>query len=77
MEVILYIFLAATCVGFVLLYRDYRKHKAPLKAVDPFVKYSFLHHVRLVSLPLMKYRLSFQIEHKNSKPASNQKFRRF
>jgi hypothetical protein len=44
------------------LYRDYRRHKKPLKSLDPKVKYSFWHHLHVVSLPVIKYRLSINID---------------
>lgn len=44
------------------LYIDYRRHKAPLVAVDPQVHYSFAHHLRVVTLPLFRYRLQIRIQ---------------
>lgn len=44
------------------LYRDYRKHKKPLQKLDPKVNYSFWHHLHVVSLPLIKYRLSINVD---------------
>ncbi|MCX6729815.1 MAG: YncE family protein [Candidatus Saccharibacteria bacterium] len=40
------------------LYIDFRAHKKPLRAEDPDVKYTFLHHIRLVSMPRLKYRVA-------------------
>ena len=40
------------------LYFDYRAHKKPLRAEDPHVKYTFLHHIRVVSMPRLKYRVA-------------------
>jgi hypothetical protein len=40
------------------LYIDYRAHKKPLRAEDPNVKYTFLHHIRVVSMPRLKYRVA-------------------
>ena len=40
------------------LYIDFRAHKKPLRAIDPYVKYTFLHHIRLVSMPRLKYRVA-------------------
>jgi len=40
------------------LYIDFRAHKKPLRAIDPDVKYTFLHHIRLVSMPRLKYRVA-------------------
>lgn len=55
-------------IGIVLLmittwlYFDYRRHKKPLKNVDPKIKYSFWHHLHVVSFPLVKYRLSINVD---------------
>jgi hypothetical protein len=43
------------------LYLDYRAHKKPLKAEDPHVKYTFLHHIRVVSMPRFKYRVAVTV----------------
>lgn len=43
-------------LGYV--FYDYRKHKKPLIAIDPSVKYTFGHHLKVVSIPLLKYRMS-------------------
>jgi hypothetical protein len=43
------------------LYLDYRAHKKPLKAEDPHVKYTFLHHIRVVSMPRLKYRVAVTV----------------
>ena len=40
------------------LYLDFRAHKKPLRAEDPHVKYTFLHHIRVVSMPRLKYRVA-------------------
>jgi len=40
------------------LYIDFRAHKKPLRAEDPHVKYTFLHHIRVVSMPRLKYRVA-------------------
>jgi len=40
------------------LYFDYKAHKKPLRAEDPHVKYTFLHHIRVVSMPRLKYRVA-------------------
>ena len=40
------------------LYIDFRAHRKPLRAIDPYVKYTFLHHIRLVSMPRLKYRVA-------------------
>jgi len=43
------------------LYLDYRAHKKPLRAADPHVKYTFLHHIRVVSMPRLKYRVAVTV----------------
>ncbi len=48
------------------VYYDYRKHKKPLVAEDANVHYTLLHHVKVVTIPLLKYRLSFQFESRQS-----------
>lgn len=50
--------IVATC-GYIVY--DYRKHKAVLVAIDPHVRYSLPHHMKLVSLPLFKYRISLSL----------------
>ena len=40
----------------VYVFIDYRQHIEPLKREDPHVRYSPMHHVRVVTLPLVKYR---------------------
>lgn len=49
----------------VWLKADYNRHKKPLLAIDPNVKYTFWHHVKVVSIPLMSYRITFMIQKKN------------
>jgi predicted ABC-type sugar transport system permease subunit len=44
------------------IYVDYRKHKKPLTAIDPYVNYTFMHHVKVVSIPMFRYRLRFSVE---------------
>lgn len=63
---------AILLVSLALLYRDYRRHKRPLAAIDPNVHYTFAHHIRVVSIPLARYRLTFKIEkkHNNITPVS-------
>jgi hypothetical protein len=50
-------------------YYDYRKHKKPLVAIDPNAKntYTYRHHVMTVSIPLLKYRLSFKLQRQPDK----------
>lgn len=42
------------------MYMDYRKHKAPLKEIDPMVDYTFIHHIRVVNVPIFRYRLQMR-----------------
>lgn len=48
-----------------LVYADYRRHKKPLMAIDSNVSYTFMHHIRVVTVPLFKYRLSIKISKVN------------
>ena len=50
--------------GSVFTYYDYRRHKQPLLAVDDSVQYSYFHHLKVVSLPVMKYRFSVGLDRK-------------
>lgn len=36
---------------------DYRRHRRPLKEIDPQVHYSHIHHVQVVVLPMAKFRV--------------------
>lgn len=60
--------ISATLLACLLLgslafaYRDYRKHRAPLKAIDPHASYSFAHHIKVVTVPLLKYRMRIQLQ---------------
>ena len=49
--------------SFAFVYYDYRRHKAPLKTIDPAVHYTLGHHIKVVTLPILKYRLSIQVVH--------------
>lgn len=44
------------------IYYDYRRHKKPLLIEDPNVHYSLMHHVKVVTLPIMRYRLSIAVQ---------------
>lgn len=44
------------------MYLDYRKHKRPLRAIDPNVKYTFIHHIKVVSVPTLQYRVKYAAE---------------
>ena len=50
---------------FVYLRVDYRRHKKPLVMIDPNVKYTFWHHVRIVTIPIFSYRIRFMIQKKD------------
>ncbi len=45
---------------FAYTYWDYRRHKQPLVADNPDAQhtYTYLHHVRVVTIPLLKYRVN-------------------
>ncbi len=45
----------------IVIYRDYRKHKQPLTAIDPSVSYTFGHHLKVVTIPLLRYRIHIQV----------------
>ena len=72
---------AAVPIGITLLvitiytYVDYRRHKKPLAAVNPKVNYSFWHHIHMVSLPLLRYRLSINVDRRL--PNQSDKIRRY
>jgi hypothetical protein len=50
----------------VLLYvlYDYHRHKKPLVEADPNTHYTLSHHIRLVTLPLLRYRLQLKFKKK-------------
>lgn len=48
-------------LAIALIYRDYLRHRKPLQNIDPDVRYTFAHHVKIVTLPLLKYRLQIKI----------------
>lgn len=58
------IILTALSVGVVMVlvvasvHLDYRRHKRPLTEIDPSVVYSFWHHLRVVTIPRLRYRLA-------------------
>ncbi len=41
---------------------DYRNHKQPLLAEDPGVSYSYFHHLKVVAIPLAKYRIKVSVD---------------
>ncbi len=58
----------------IAVYLDYRRHKAPLLALDisknkELAKhYTFWHHIKVVTLPVMRYRVTFIVEKKLISP---------
>ncbi len=42
-------------------YIDYKRHKRPLKQANKKVNYTFWHHLKVVSFPLLRYRLSINV----------------
>lgn len=61
------VILFVVLVLFLGLFVQYRKHKKPLLAIDPNVHYSLTHHVKMVTLPTLRYRFSSMFAKK--KPA--------
>lgn len=51
---------------YLMTYSDYKSHKRPLQQADPSLasSYTYLHHLRVVVLPLTKYRLSITVDKK-------------
>lgn len=58
-------------ITVVWLKADYSRHKRPLQEIDPNVNYTFWHHIRVVTIPLLSYRVSFYISKKDNNPPSN------
>jgi hypothetical protein len=62
----------AVIIGFILIaiasytYIDYKRHKKPLISIEPELakQYTYTHHLRVVTIPLFKYRLSIKLEKK-------------
>ncbi len=50
-------------VGAIYTYVDYLKHKKPLVQMDPQQanNYTYLHHLKVVSMPLLSYRLNITV----------------
>lgn len=65
-------------VGFVMLavvvytYNDYRKHKKPLTEIEPTLakQYTYWHHLKVVTVPLLRYRLQIRVEKRHSLPST-------
>jgi hypothetical protein len=58
-----FVLILASILGYFIyefmgLYIDYLLHRKPLLAVDPDVHYPLRHHVKQVTLPLIRYRTS-------------------
>ncbi len=54
-------------ISLILIWRDYRRHKKPLMQVNPQVKYSMPHHIKVVVIPLVKYRLSLRLSRQDDR----------
>ncbi len=50
----------------VYIYIDYRRHKKPLTEEDSTIPYTFGHHIKIVTLPLLRYRLSITVLRRNN-----------
>lgn len=49
--------IVASFFGLALyLFIDYRQHRVPLKRAAQGVRYGFLHHIKVVNIPLLKYK---------------------
>ena len=64
-SIITFILLATFTFTTFYLYIDYRKHKKPLTAIDPEIHYTFMHHVKMVNLPMLKYRITSKFHKKH------------
>ena len=67
------VLLALLLLLFIYTYADYRKHRKPLVEADPSIgdRYTYQHHIKTVSVPLLKYRINISI---NRKPTGITKF---
>lgn len=72
---IIFIVLATLLLAGLIVYviSDYFHHRSPLKQADPEVRYSFGHHLKVVTIPLIRYRVGIRIE----KVVGSDKVRRF
>ncbi|MCC7543417.1 hypothetical protein IT415_01775 [bacterium] len=61
----------AILVTLIYAYYDYMRHKKPLVAENPHIHYTFWHHLRVVTLPIMKYRFSIVVERRDSAPIAS------
>lgn len=49
-------------LGYVVM--DWQRHRRPLVEEDPSVQYTLAHHIRVVTIPLLEYRLSVVVTKK-------------
>ncbi len=58
--------------GVLYTYRDYRRHKKPLLEISPESarSYTYWHHLRIVSIPLLRYRLQIRVEKRQTMPSN-------
>ncbi len=66
---------ASLTFGFLIamstyIYLDYRRHKLPLEIIEPKNSYSLMHHIKVVTIPLMKYRLTLSFSRVKSTGSS-------
>lgn len=54
--------LLALLTIIVYAYFDYLRHKRPLVEENPHIHYTFWHHLKVVTFPILRYRISFVIE---------------
>lgn len=52
----------AMAIAVAVLKRDYQRHKRPLQEISPNVDYTFWHHIRVVTIPLLSYRVTFMVQ---------------
>ncbi|MEI7818912.1 MAG: choice-of-anchor U domain-containing protein [bacterium] len=52
----------AAFVTLIYIYLDYRKHKKPLVDEDPETNYNFWHHIKVVTIPVLKYKISLVVD---------------
>ncbi len=55
-------------VLFISSYSDYLRHRRPLIEVDPLVHYSYFHHLFVVTVPRLRYRLQSRLPRRQHKP---------
>jgi len=56
--------------AFIYVVWDWRRHRAPLAAENPTNHYTFLHHLKVVTLPLFRYRISLVVSRSEQPSAS-------